>query len=183
MIYIPNLITLMRIASVPFIVILLSNHRYAESLLLFVLAGISDGLDGYIAKRYQCVTNLGAMLDPVADKCLIISSFIMLTYQEILPFWLTVVVVFRDLVIIAGVLFVSLLIGKVEFKPIWVSKLNTVMQILLIMVSLFKLAFLQSLLNIDWSFLYYFVAATSIFSGLAYIWQGLKLTTRGELGS
>lgn len=180
MIYIPNLITLLRIVFVPFIVILLFDQRYVEAFCLFVVAGITDGLDGYIAKRYDCVTSLGTMLDPIADKCLILSSFVMLAYQEILPFWLTVIVVFRDFVIVIGVLFVSLLIGKVDLKPLWISKLNTVLQISLIVVSLFKLAFFQSMLNLDWSFLYYLVAGTSILSGLAYIWQGLKLTTRGE---
>ncbi len=180
MIYLPNLITLLRIVSVPFIVILLFNHNYAMTLLLFVLAGFSDGLDGYIAKRFQCVTKLGTMLDPIADKCLLIASFVMLTYQEYLPFWLTVIVVFRDILIIGGVVLVNVLLGSVELKPLIISKINTAMQILLIFVSLLGLAHPQIIPNFDTSFLYILVAGTSILSGLAYIWQGSRLAMRGE---
>ena len=180
MIYVPNLITFLRIASVPFIVIFLFNHNYVMSLVLFVLAGISDGIDGYIAKRYNCVTNLGTMLDPMADKCLLVASFVMLTYQEYLPFGLTVIVVFRDLLIIGGVLFVTLLIGSVDLKPLIISKVNTVLQIALIFLSLLNLVYPKLMPHLDWSWLYLLVASTSILSGLAYIWQGSVLAMRGE---
>jgi len=180
MIYLPNFITLLRIVSVPFIVILLFNNNYAMTLLLFVFAGLSDALDGYIAKRFQCVTKLGTMLDPIADKCLLVASFVMLTHQEYLPFWLTVIVVFRDLVIIGGVIFVSLLIGRIELKPLVISKINTAMQLFLIFVVLMNLAHPHLMPNIGESFLYILVAGTSISSGLAYIWQGSILAMRGE---
>lgn len=180
MIYLPNLITLLRIASVPFIVILLFNNNYAMTLLLFVFAGLSDALDGYIAKRFQCITKLGTMLDPIADKCLLVASFVMLTHQEYLPFWLTVIVVFRDLLIIGGVIFVSLLIGRIELKPLIISKINTVMQLFLIFVVLMNLAHPQLIPNIGEPFLYILVAGTSISSGLAYIWHGSILAMRGE---
>ena len=180
MIYVPNFLTLLRIASVPFIIILLFNNDYELALWLFVLAGLSDGLDGFIAKRYGCVTKLGTMLDPLADKCLLVASFVMLSYQEYLPFWVTVVVVFRDLIIIGGVLFVTLLIGNVVLKPLLISKTNTVVQIFLVFITLLNLAYPSLMPSIDWSFLFFLVAGTSIFSGLAYIWQGLVLTMHGE---
>ncbi len=180
MIYVPNFLTLLRIASVPFIIILLFNHSYEFALWLFVLAGLSDGLDGFIAKRYGCVTKLGTMLDPLADKCLLVAAFVMLSYQEYLPFWVAVVVVFRDLIIIGGVLFVTLLVSNVALKPLVISKLNTVMQIFLVFITLLKLAYPHFLEGIDWSFLFFLVAGTSILSGLAYIWQGLLLTMQGE---
>lgn len=182
MIYVPNLITLLRIISVPFLVILLFNHNYTMALILFLCAGVSDGLDGYIAKRFKCVTKLGTMLDPIADKCLLITSFVMLTHQEYLPFWLTVIVVFRDLLIIGGVLFVTLLLGSVNLKPLIISKINTAVQILLIFVSLLNLVYPQIFPNIEWIFLYLLVAGTSILSGLAYIWQGSVLAMRSESG-
>ena len=181
MVNIPNIITILRILFVPFIVILLFHHQYIWAFLMFLLVGLSDALDGYIAKRYDCVTEFGALLDPIADKCLILSSFVMLTYQEVLPFWLAVVVVFRDALIISGVLFVFMLLGKIELKPLWFSKLNTVFQISLIVIALFQLAFFQTKTNVEQSWLYFLVAGTSIFSGIAYIWQGLKLTANREI--
>ena len=180
MIYVPNFLTLLRIASVPFIIILLFNNSYELTLWLFILAGLSDGLDGFIAKRYGCVTKLGTMLDPLADKCLLVASFVMLSYQDYLPFWVTVIVVFRDLIIVGGVLFVTLLIGKIALKPLLISKVNTVAQIFLVLITLLNLAYPYFMQGIDWSFLFFLVAGTSIFSGLAYIWQGLVLTMHGE---
>lgn len=182
MIYIPNLLTLARIGLVPWLVVLLQEHQYGWSLVVFVLAGLSDGLDGYIAKRFNASTYLGSILDPIADKILLVTSYIMLSVLEIIPFWLMVVVVFRDLIIIGGNLLMILFFSTMEMKPLLVSKLNTVMQIFYIVLVLASLYFgwqysgFTTLVGVC-------VAITSVFSGLGYVYIGsLKAMKMSEEG-
>ena len=104
---IPNLLTLVRVAACPMLVLLLYEGRYELALYLFIVAGITDGLDGFIAKRFDCESKFGAVLDPSADKLLIASAYIMLAFLGDIPFWLLILVVFRDLVIIACLLYTS----------------------------------------------------------------------------
>lgn len=180
MIYVPNTLTILRIASVPFLMILLFNQQYSIALLLFLLAGVSDALDGFLAHRYNCVTKLGERLDPVADKCLLVTSFIMLSYLNHIPFWLVVVVVFRDVLIIGGVILLMLMHGKVEIKPLLISKLNTFLQIALVLIILLHLGYpLMPHFDLMWA--YIIVATITVFSGCAYIWQGLRFAMHGEL--
>jgi cardiolipin synthase (CMP-forming) len=167
--YIPNLLTLLRIASTPVLVMLLTYELFNYALLLFVLAGISDGLDGYIAKRFNCETRLGATLDPVADKILLVSCFIVLAVMNHIPFWLLVVVVFRDIVIVGGYLLLVILEGGVSMNPSRISKLNTLFQICLIAAVLIKLASDLELSTIVWG-LIAAVTATSVLSGIHYVW-------------
>jgi len=167
--YIPNLLTVLRIAATPVLVMLLNYEMFAGALLLFVLAGVSDGLDGWIAKRFMYHTRLGAVLDPVADKLLLVSCFIVLTVMEQLPFWLLVVVAFRDLVIVGGYLLLVILEGRVRMDPSRISKLNTVFQICLVAVVLVELAS-----GFDFSVavpaLITAVTVTSVVSGVHYVW-------------
>src|SRR3970040_1587860 len=107
----PNLITIARIALAPVLILLLKDEEYAASLAVFVIAGISDGLDGYIAKRFHLESRLGSILDPLADKTLLVSSYVMLMLLNHLPFWLMLAVVFRDLLIIGGYLIYSSMRG------------------------------------------------------------------------
>lgn len=167
--YIPNLLTVLRIAATPVLIMLLTYEMFAGALLLFVLAGVSDGLDGYIAKRFHYETRLGAILDPVADKVLLVSCFIVLTVMNFLPFWLLVLVVFRDIVIVAGYLVLVILEGGVSMSPSRLSKLNTVFQICLIAAVLIKLALGISLAMII-SVLIAAVTITSVLSGVHYVW-------------
>lgn len=182
MIYIPNLLTLARIGLVPWLVVLLQNHQYSWSLAVFVIAGVSDGLDGFIAKRFNATTYLGSILDPIADKTLLVTSYIMLSVLEIIPFWLMVVVVFRDIVIIGGNLLMVLFFSTMEMKPLAISKLNTVVQIFYIVLVLASLSF-------GWEYVGFvagvgvFVAITSVSSGLAYVYIGsIKATKMSEEG-
>jgi cardiolipin synthase len=128
---IPNFITLGRVLSVPVVFWLLVTGRYQIAFVLFVIAGISDAVDGYIAKRFKWQTDLGAYLDPLADKLLVVSIFIAMGWLGALPSWLVIAVVSRDLLIIMAVI-LSWLIGKpVRIKPLVVSKANTFAQLLL----------------------------------------------------
>ena len=167
--YIPNLLTVLRIAATPVLVMLLKYEMFPGALLLFLLAGISDGLDGYVAKRFQYQTRLGAVLDPVADKVLLVSCFVVLTVLGHIPFWLLVVVVFRDLVIVGGYLLLVILEGGVKMNPTRISKLNTVFQICLITAVLIRLAAGVPLPGVT-AVLIALVTITSVWSGAHYVW-------------
>ncbi len=128
---IPNLITLGRIILVPVVFWLLLSGETAAAFVLFVVAGISDAIDGYLAKRFGWVTELGAYLDPMADKLLIVCVFIALGVSGKLPLWLVIAVVSRDVLIVMGVVLCWLLNTPVRIKPLAVSKVNTLSQIVL----------------------------------------------------
>lgn len=129
---IPNFITIARLIGVPLIVWLMIADRFLLAALIFVLAGISDAADGFIAKRFGASSELGAYLDPIADKALLVSVFVTLGLKGALPAWLIVLVVSRDLFIIGGMLLAYMLGNPMAVHPLWVSKVNTVAQIILI---------------------------------------------------
>jgi cardiolipin synthase len=128
---IPNFITLGRVMSVPGIFWLLLTGRTQLAFLIFVCAGISDAVDGYLAKRFDWRTELGSYLDPLADKLLIVSIYIALGVRGELPLWLIIMVVSRDILIVVAVLLSWLMDQPVVIKPLAVSKANTVAQIVL----------------------------------------------------
>ena len=164
----PNSITLGRLLTVPVAIYLLMQSAYLAAFLLFLLAGISDALDGYIAKRFNRVTQLGAILDPIADKALLVGVYITLGLQGILPNWLVVLVVFRDAMIVGGVILLFLYRLEVRMRPLLISKINTAAQIALAAAVLAELG-----LGIDMAMLavtlMYAVAATTAISGGSYI--------------
>ena len=138
---IPNLITLARILLVPVVVWAIASNQMLFAFLLFLAAGVSDAVDGFLAKRFGMATELGAYLDPLADKVLIVSIYVSLGIVDAMPRWLVILVVSRDLMIVGGVM-LSWLIGKpVSVKPLLVSKLNTAAQILLALLVLGALGF------------------------------------------
>jgi cardiolipin synthase len=175
----PNLITLSRLFLVPVLILLLKDQDYLAALAVFMVAGLSDALDGYLAKRLGHTSRFGAILDPVADKILLVSAYVMLTVLGHLPFWLMLAVAFRDLVIIGGYLAYSSLIGRVHMSPSYLSKLNTFMQLLLAVVILVEQASgTRWPLAVD--ALIYTVFATTVASGAHYVWiWGVK--SRAEL--
>jgi cardiolipin synthase len=139
--YLPNIITIFRLIMViPFIYLVIED-QYAIAFFLFIIASISDGLDGYLARRFQWQSKFGAFSDPLADKLLVVSSYIALTWNHHLPLWFTVLMVTRDVVIIIGASAWYRLFKKIDFKPTFISKANTVFQLMLIIVILFQLAF------------------------------------------
>ena len=179
-IYIPNLLTLARIGLVPWLVVLLQKQQFTLSLLVFIVAGITDALDGFIAKRFNAETYLGSLLDPLADKGLLVSSYIMLSVMGLIPFWLMVAVVFRDVVIVGGYLLMVLFFGSVKMEPLIISKLNTFMQIAYIVLVLGALAIQYDLSSVQPVFSY-LVLSTSVISGLAYVYiWSVKATNTDE---
>jgi cardiolipin synthase (CMP-forming) len=165
----PNLITLARIALAPAFLLLLNAGDYKLALVVFAIAGLSDGLDGFIAKRFNYQSRLGAILDPVADKILLVSAYVMLTVQNHLPFWLVIVVVFRDLLIVGGYVLYTSMYGPVHMRPSWISKLNTFVQIALVVLVLLQQAIEISYPNII-AILAYAVLVTTVASGGHYLW-------------
>jgi cardiolipin synthase (CMP-forming) len=138
---IPNLITLGRILLVPIVVWAITSGEMRIAFLLFLAAGISDGVDGFLAKRFQMASELGAYLDPLADKALIVSIYVSLGIAGALPIFLVILVVSRDIMIISAFL-LSWLVGKpMKVRPLMVSKANTVAQICLATLVLAQQAF------------------------------------------
>jgi cardiolipin synthase len=138
---IPNLITLARILLVPVVIWAITSGEMRIAFLLFFAAGASDAIDGFLAKRFGMQTELGAYLDPLADKAMIVSIYVALGIADAIPRWLVILVVSRDIMIV-GAIMLSWLVGKpVTLKPHPVSKLNTVAQILLALLVLAALGF------------------------------------------
>jgi cardiolipin synthase len=138
---IPNLITLGRILLVPIVVWAIASHAMLSAFILLLAAGVSDGVDGYLAKRFKMTTVLGAYLDPLADKALIVSIYVTLGINGEIPGWLVILVVSRDIMIVGAVMLSWLVGSPVKVKPLLVSKLNTVAQIAFACVVLGSLGF------------------------------------------
>lgn len=167
--FLPNLITGLRILLIPPFLWLLLQGNHGSALILFVLAGLSDGVDGFLAKRYGWRSRLGAVLDPLADKLLMLCAYLALGRLGALPWWLVGIVLLRDGVIVAGALAYYRLFGVYEMEPLLVSKLNTALQIALVLMVLWALAFggvPPTLLH----WLVYAVGLTTLASGSAYVW-------------
>lgn len=127
----PNIITLLRIAATPLAVWLILEGRLMTAFWVFVLAGLSDALDGFIAKQFDMETELGKFLDPLADKALLVSVYISLGLGGFLPTWLVIIVVFRDVMIVGGALLFETMTHSLTMQPLMISKVNTTLQIVL----------------------------------------------------
>jgi cardiolipin synthase len=126
---IANALTLLRLCLIPLIVVLIHEGRFDAAFLMFATAGITDALDGYLARRLDQRTEIGAYLDALADKSLIAASMIALAYVHLVPFWLVVLVIFRDLMIMGAVAIAWLLQNPIAIDPLKISKVNTAAQI------------------------------------------------------
>lgn len=168
----PNVITFARLCAVPAAVWLVMEHWFVGAFYLFAAAGLSDAVDGWLARRFGG-NSVGAILDPVADKALLVSMYVTLAAVNVVPDWLAILVVFRDIVIVGGVVVLSLLGQSVMIRPLYVSKLNTVFQIVLVAASLlitgFGLAAPDLLDALTWA-----VGITTLASGAAYVWTTVR---------
>ncbi|HYA03164.1 MAG TPA: CDP-alcohol phosphatidyltransferase family protein [Syntrophobacteria bacterium] len=170
---VPNLLTIIRILLTPFLVILLLNGRLKEALIVFVAAGITDGLDGLIARLYRQKSRLGAFLDPMADKLLLATTYVILAYQRLIPNWLAVIVLSRDVCIVVGIIMLHMQNLEVEMRPTLPSKLTTFAQIITVIVAMAtSLASPHPLLR---NVLFYITAGLTVFSWLQYMTRGLRL--------
>jgi len=142
--HIPNALSLFRLALIAPFLMYLYNQEYSCAFYAFVLAGITDGLDGWLARKYHWQSFLGSFIDPLADKLLVASSFISLALIGLLPWWLVILVFLRDVSISLGVVVWYWFIQrKLDFEPSFLSKLNTTLQLFLVVLCLFQLAYFQ----------------------------------------
>lgn len=172
----PNIVTFARLCAVPLAFWLVIEHHMAWAFCLFVLAGLSDAVDGWLARRYGG-NAIGAMMDPLADKALGLTMFVTLAAVGALPDWLAIMVVFRDVLIIGGIMILSALGQTVPIRPLYISKVNTVVQIVLIGFTLFQAGFGIYLPGGQIA-LIWLVTVTTLVSGSAYVWKA----ARGEAG-
>ena len=164
----PNLITLARLFAVPVVVWLIMEDRLITAFWVFIGAGISDAVDGFLARQLNARTTLGAYMDPLADKALLVSVYVALGYAGYLPDWLVILVVFRDVMIVGGAVLVAILNGHVEMRPLMVSKVNTTLQIILAALALGNFGFGLGQEVVQNLFVYA-VSATTLVSGVAYV--------------
>lgn len=170
---VPNILTLVRLLLTPLFVILLLRRQLHPALLVFVLAGVSDGLDGLIARCFDQRTILGAYLDPIADKVLLVSAFVCLAILGLVPDWLTVIVISRDVLIVIGIVIFTLTQKSYRIRPSMVSKCTTTVQILTVIAALLAAdipSFAPILTGLVWS-----VALLTTVSGLHYIYLGMTI--------
>ncbi len=173
----PNYITLLRIILIPFFINLMIYGYYREALIVFIVACVTDALDGLIARLTNSKTELGAFLDPMADKLLIISAFVTLVLLDMLPVWLVIVVVSRDIILVLGSIAIYFTGHQFVARPSIIGKTTTVLQLLVVTLSLI-------LRNFGAGFglmmvLHWITAAFTVVSGVLYVARGTKIVGQG----
>ncbi len=180
---IPNLITLCRLAAVPLVIWLILDDDMMIAFWVFFAAALSDAADGIIAKHFDMETVLGAFLDPIADKALLVCVYLTLGNEGFLPTWLVILVVFRDLLIVGGALLFQTVTQSLTMQPLMISKVNTFVQLVLVIGVLWTRAYgIGDGIVLD--LMGYIVAVTTFWSGTLYVvtWSRLAADMEGALG-
>ncbi len=170
---IPNYITLVRIVLIPIFIDLMIYGYYQSALVVFVAACVTDALDGLIARIFNSMTELGALLDPIADKLLILSAFVTLVLLGMLPVWIVIIVVSREVILVLGSLVIYLLGHELKGRPSIIGKATTVLQLLVVTLSLalktfgYEMSWMQAL--------YWTTAAFTLVSGGQYVVRGARI--------
>jgi len=178
---IPNFLTALRLAAAPALVMLLWQGRYKEALIVFVVAGLTDAADGWLAKRFDLATRFGRYMDPAADKLLMLASFLVLTVLHVTPLWLTVLVIARDIAIVLGIGIARLWELPVRARPSVLGKISTAVQVSYVGLILVMLTFA---VDAPWlaQLAAFATAAFTIASGLGYaqLWLRAALHRRSR---
>jgi len=178
---IPNLLTLLRLGMVPVFLILLEDFRYPEALIVFVSAGVTDALDGAIARLTHTKTTLGAYLDPAADKLLLVSAFIALGFMHAVPRWLVVIVISRDVLIVLGYFFLFMLTQRtMEVRPSVTGKLSTFLQLCVVTLALLRLGHPGVVAPAAETAVGYASGIATSAAGLEYVVRGLNWLQRQD---
>lgn len=171
--HLPNVITVVRFALIFPTAWFIWNGNYAEALILMLIAGLSDGLDGALARGYRWTSKFGEMADPLADKLLVGVVFVLLTIQGHIPFWVAVIVIGRDLVIVCGAMTFRQLFGTLEIDPTLISKINTGLQVIVLVLTLIDLSDMEYLADLAGLLVepagMWLVAGFSLVSGFDYV--------------
>ncbi|HEV2617316.1 MAG TPA: CDP-alcohol phosphatidyltransferase family protein [Candidatus Acidoferrales bacterium] len=165
---VPNQLTFLRLGFLPFFIIAIRYSRYDWALALLIIAGLSDGLDGLLARKLNQKTQLGSFLDPIADKLLLSSSYLMLALKGKIAWWLAILVLGRDVLLVIACAVILLVVGYMTFPPSIFGKLNTTFQVLLVLVVILSELVQNPALRVSRVLLIYLVAAFTIFSGFHY---------------
>ncbi|MGE0824954.1 MAG: CDP-alcohol phosphatidyltransferase family protein [Candidatus Binatia bacterium] len=172
---IPNFLTLLRICAIPLFLILLTDHRYTEALVIFALAGVTDSLDGAIARLTNSRTTLGSYIDPLADKLLLVSSFLILTFLGHIPAWLTILVITRDVIILLGFGVLFMITGRsIVIRPTFIGKASTFFQLLTVTQALVFLHNPAWYFSILWYGALIFAGGATTVSGLQYLGRAFQ---------
>jgi cardiolipin synthase len=180
----PNILTIFRMVLIPVFVTLIFYQRFTYALFVFVVAGLTDGLDGLLARRFDQRSNLGTILDPIADKLMLVTAFVVLSLRSVyphpvpshlpIPFWVTVTVISRDVFIVVSAAAINIMTGFRGFRPSWLGKISTTVQIIGIGAILFAASFPYGT-GYYLPTVYAVVFALSVFSGLHYVFFASKL--------
>ncbi len=169
MMTLPNLITVLRLALLPVVGVALAKNAYVVALLAFLVAAVSDAADGYIARRFDLTSRLGALLDPIADKLNMLVATLLLAWQDALPLWLAAAIVARDVVIVTGAFAYRAALGHIDIAPTWLSKINTVLEFaLLAAIMAGRAGWIDTVPWIAAAFA--ITGATVVGSGVQYVW-------------
>jgi cardiolipin synthase len=182
----PNLLTMFRMALVPVFVSFLFYQKFVWGLVAFIIAGVTDGLDGLLARRFNQKSQLGTILDPIADKLLLVTSFVVLSLPSIshsqqapshlpVPFWVTAAVISRDIFIVVGAAAINIVSGFRNFRPSWLGKVNTTVQILAIVLILVAASIPSWISGYYLPTVYVTVFALAVFSGIHYVYFASRL--------
>lgn len=177
--HIPNVISVLRIILVIPIMIAFWNEEYEVAFLLILIAGISDGIDGFLARFFNWRSRLGAILDPLADKILLICLFVVFAIKDLLPLWLMYLVVSRDIIILLGGFIYNFFIERIEIRPLFISKMNTTLQIALALLVALQLTSIQI---VPWALdgMIILVTLSTLISGISYVFIWTRLTARSK---
>jgi cardiolipin synthase (CMP-forming) len=181
---VPNMLTVFRMVLIPVFVSLIFYQRFVWALAVFVIAGITDGLDGLLARRFDQRSQLGTILDPIADKLMLVTAFVVLSLKSVfpqplpshlpIPFWVTVAVISRDVFIIVGAAAINIMTGFRGFRPSWLGKISTVVQIVGIGAVMFAASFPYGT-GYYLPTVYTTVFAFAVLSGLHYVFFASRL--------
>jgi cardiolipin synthase (CMP-forming) len=181
---VPNMLTVFRMVLIPVFVTLIFYQRFVFALAVFIVAGLTDGLDGLLARRFDQRSQLGTILDPIADKLMLVTAFVVLSLKSVfpqpfprhlpIPFWVTVAVISRDVFIIVGAAAINIMTGFRGFRPSWLGKLNTTVQIIAVAAIMFAASYPYGT-GYYLPTLYTTVFSLAVLSGLHYIFFASKL--------
>lgn len=171
--HLPNIVTLSRLLIAPLTYFFIINNQFGWAFICFLFAGLSDGLDGYLARRWNVVSKIGRILDPIADKALMFITFLTLGYLGKIYLWLVILVISRDVLIILCGFITFLCQLKIHFTPIWSSKINTFFQIIFVSVILIaQTSFYQQIMPETGQ--YWLIELLTIVTGITTIWSGIE---------
>jgi cardiolipin synthase len=169
--YAPNQLTLLRLIFIPFVILSIVVAAYGTAFALVLIAGITDGLDGVLARRLKQQTTLGMYLDPIADKLLLTSSFVVLALERQIPLWLVILVLSRDLILLTTALVLILTTSMRTFRPSLYGKINTVAQVITVLATLLGLMYPSAALRGLQQAALYTTAIFTVVSGLHYLFN------------